>query len=635
MPVMIVIFSFLLLLVNLGLSVPGETIKPSIRVSFIYATLIFGAVIALSTEVLSFFSLFRFAPLLIIWVGILLGLLVWLIKSIRAGKRINIPKVHPDKYQTLIIISASVILIILGVLAYVVPSSNYDSMTYHMSRVMHWIENGSVAPYPTNISRQVWQNPFAEYSIAQLMILSQSDRFANFVQFFSMIASCIGASLIAKELGNNNEGQLTASILVLTIPMGILQSTSTQNDYVVAYWMVCFIFLTFKYLKDQSLLNSLWLGLSLGLAMLTKALAYVYAAPFVLLLAVFILVKLNRRAFINVFVIVSSVLFINASFIGRNYSVYGNLVGTDRNTRYTNESISVSAITSNMIKNTGLHTWTPFSTVNDVVKQTILLLHDRILHIAVDDPRTTYARGAYTVAKNPNNEDFAGNPFHLVLIFYALIIWLITKSLRGSKSITVYALLLSLAFIIFSGYLKWQPFNSRLELTYFVLWTPFISTVITHQKSRFLGRFVPALFLILALPWVLLNYDKPIIPNPRSIFALERSEMLFYDRPDLLQPYSEAIDYIKSVDSRSTGILLNSNDWEYPLWAIANYYSPSEGHYAFHHVILNEEGVITTDATVPEYIISSLDDQITVFDDSGRQYEIVWKSSPLVIFKVD
>jgi 4-amino-4-deoxy-L-arabinose transferase-like glycosyltransferase len=40
----------------------------------------------------------------------------------------------------------------------------------------------------------------------------------------------------ARRLG----GRL-AALFCATLPMGILQSTSTQNDFVVAYWLACLV----------------------------------------------------------------------------------------------------------------------------------------------------------------------------------------------------------------------------------------------------------------------------------------------------------------------------------------------------------------------------------------------------------
>ena len=153
-------------------------------------------------------------------------------------------------------------------------------MTYHMSRVVHWIQNKSVWHYPTHILRQIELNPWAEFAITHLQILSGGDYWANFVQWFFMLGSLIGVSLIAKEFGADARGQVFATVFAATIPMGILQSTSTQNDYAVSFWLVCFVYYGILIQKATKWQYVLAFGASLGLAFLTKGTAYLYAIPF-------------------------------------------------------------------------------------------------------------------------------------------------------------------------------------------------------------------------------------------------------------------------------------------------------------------------------------------------------------------
>ena len=52
--------------------------------------------------------------------------------------------------------------LLLGIVALTAPPNTWDSMTYHMPRVEHWIENRNVEPYPTHILRQLSLGPGAE-----------------------------------------------------------------------------------------------------------------------------------------------------------------------------------------------------------------------------------------------------------------------------------------------------------------------------------------------------------------------------------------------------------------------------------------------------------------------------------------
>ena len=153
-------------------------------------------------------------------------------------------------------------------------------MGYHMSRVMHWIQQGTVAHYPTHNLKQLYQNPGSEFAITQFQLLSGGDYFANSVQWGSMVMSLVGVSLIARQLGCDRRGQLLAVVLCATIPMGILQAASTQNDYVLSLWLVCFTYFSLLIVQaGVTRSTAIYIGASLGLVILSKGTGYIYAFP--------------------------------------------------------------------------------------------------------------------------------------------------------------------------------------------------------------------------------------------------------------------------------------------------------------------------------------------------------------------
>ena len=106
------------------------------------------------------------------------------------------------------------------------------------------------------------------------------------VQWLSMAGSLLGVSLVAKQLGANSSQQVVVAVFAGTLPMGILQATSTQNDYVVGFWLICFVHFGLQLISlkswDEALPDSLKTGIALGLAVATKGTAYVFALPFAL-----------------------------------------------------------------------------------------------------------------------------------------------------------------------------------------------------------------------------------------------------------------------------------------------------------------------------------------------------------------
>jgi hypothetical protein len=140
-------------------------------------------------------------------------------------------------------------------------------MIYHMARVANWVDHRSIRCYPTHILRQLFFGPWAEFAITNLQILAGSDRLANMVQYASMLGSAVGVSLISKKMHADAQGQLLAAVFCATIPIGILEASGTQNDYVTAFWFLCFLNYIFDFVSDASpklSRNAVMGGASLG-----------------------------------------------------------------------------------------------------------------------------------------------------------------------------------------------------------------------------------------------------------------------------------------------------------------------------------------------------------------------------------
>ena len=193
------------------------------RESILASAVIWGTLVALSTEVMGFFHAIARPFLVLFWVLVLavsLGLILRNRQEIQ--RKLNKPKVDGALAWGML----GVIVIYLGLtflVAIIAPPNTNDSMQYHMSRVMHWMVNRSVDFFPTPSDRQLWMPPFAEYAILHFQVLAGSDRFANLVQWMSMFGSVIAASLVASRLGAGQKGQLFAALFAVTLPMGVLQ----------------------------------------------------------------------------------------------------------------------------------------------------------------------------------------------------------------------------------------------------------------------------------------------------------------------------------------------------------------------------------------------------------------------------
>ena len=571
------------------LAIIFENRNQEIRSSILSATVVCGVFITVTTEFLSFFRLLKFFPVLLSWLSLTIGLgIIYyrLIGSKKDNSLFNNPgKIFKENkislFPRLLLGGVAFIVVTIGLIALIAPPNTWDSMTYHMSRVVHWIQNHSIANYPTYNLPQLFHPPFAEFVIMHLQILSGGDRFANFVQWFAMFGSIIGVSAIAKELKADVRGQVFAAVFCATIPMGILQGSSTQNDYAVAFWLVCLAYYVLMAVKaENNQIPLFFIGASVGLATLTKSSAYVFAFPFMLWFGLVKLKSLGLKVWKPILIITAIFIFINLNHYLRNYELFGSLLGTPKNfsLEYKIEVFTIPTFISNVLKNLSLHVDIVrhlglqqfISPLTGVFAKILGIIHT-IIGVNLNDPRIT--SGAYSVPGISFDENTAGNPLHLFTILIAIAYCLIQRKLRNDKYLIAYLLAMIVGFLIFCLILKLQPYQSRHHLTLFVLFSSFVGLVLSRFKNYRFINIILVIFLLTSLPWVFNNKFRPINAEA-NIFNLTRTQQYFINRPKLEKPYIETANFILSKECSNVGLSLGTGKtvgnryWEYPFWAL-------------------------------------------------------------------
>ena len=170
----IIFFFFLIIGISLFLYDSG-----SIKESFIQSYLILVGLTVLMTEILSLFGMLVFPVVLGVWIAFCVIATGWLVYLVFKEKRNPVADFKDQVFRLkdlswldkLILIVIAFILVITLIVAISAPPNNYDSLTYHMARVAHWIQQGSVKYYPTAIERQNYAQPLTEYLIMQEFVL--------------------------------------------------------------------------------------------------------------------------------------------------------------------------------------------------------------------------------------------------------------------------------------------------------------------------------------------------------------------------------------------------------------------------------------------------------------------------------
>ena len=539
------------------------------------AFVMFGVAVSLLTELQSATHTLTHAGSTIGWGVFVLALLVVL----RARRGPAAPPGEQGPFPILAFTVIAAFLAITLVTALVSAPNSYDAMTYHLARVERWIQQGSLAPFATFDTRQLFMPSWAEYALLQFQLLSGGDHFANLVQWLCYAGSCAGAAMLALSLGGSRTARNVAAVLVATLPMAIAQASGTQTDVAAACWAVIACAWGYAMLRSEApRRDMLFCALSLGLAAATKQTGLLFAAfGLVPAVAALFLGRRSGRAATLVLASGVAVALLAGPQLIRNREVFGAMQG---------DSVWVSdaamgthapgAVTCNVLRNLSLHFGTPSGGVNEAVAGAAAA-GCRAVGANPDDPRTTW-NPRFIAAPWTTHEESAPNPLQLVLIFVAfLLTWWVTRS----GAVRWFPVAMISAIVAFSVALKWQSYNSRLETPFFALALAWGALAVERLRPRWRQALVSGL-AITALPAAVCNYTRPlaairaIAPRP-SIFQLPRELTYFMYDPALARPYLDVAHRIAATDCRDVGMHTWPDAWEYAVMAVVHADRPEVG----------------------------------------------------------
>ena len=628
-------FHLLIFLHLNGSPAAGSAAAGDWRRGFILATVLSGVIVAVSAELLSLLGALNQPGVALVWSAAALIALwtAWRKGTAREGlRRLRAGLRDLDRVELAIIATLVVLALLLLLVAWVSPPNNVDSLIYHMSKVVHWAQNESLRHYAAINHAQLIRPPWAEMAILHLRTLFGSDRPANLVQWFSMVVSVVAVSGIAGLLGGSVKAQLLAAAAAFSIPMGVLQSTSTQNDYAAALWAIALAYLVLLgMIRKSPSIEVAALACSVGLGMLTKGTFFAYAAP---LLVWQFLPKLRRSQFKSLLLhgtaIAAAAVVLNLGFWSRNVVTYGGPYGPSEAVR-----LSLGRVQS-LIPGFVLPTLSapqeeptlgapedtapstgggekkriPFSAgpdasdfaaeseergllngtaIEPVIEYGRLILgmagwnlitpssavNNWIMSVLGTAP-SIYGESYLAILRGQawNHEDTAGNPLHLLLFGFSLLILAATRfkgvgRLGAAYTLSVIAAYVFLPTVASAGAGNW---GIRYQLPFFVLACPVIAWGLSALRWRSLPDAAAGLLLISALPYMVFNNTRPIVgktPWPtrvHSVFVAPPPEILLAMAPEAREAFVGMAEGIAAIECDRVGLWIDSGDLEYAFW---------------------------------------------------------------------
>jgi len=559
-------------------------ILPDWRLSWVFAFLLTGAFCVCAAELASAFNSLDRPALASIWIALDVGLATLLWRKFRRETTDQLLEVRQwgakflgcDRVTRWLYGLGLAFALVLGVISLRAPQFVWDCKTYHVPRMLNWIQDKNLRHFPTSDIRRVAYDPGAEIASTTLYLLDGSDRPINLVSWFSVLTAAILASFLTELLMESEPLRKKAAVagafafvLVLTIPEGLIQAISTENDFVAAAWNLTLACLTVLFLRDnENWFYSVGIGLSLALGICTKATTLISAAPF--LTVAFIVLAWRRRpraAFALAGILAVTVMLLNAPWFLRNDTAFGRFLGPESISKINvNSSFTPDRCVANIFRNLSFYTATPSpaltSSLNNVLRT---LIH--FTGQTPEDPSAVvpYHEHQFTLhflmpgRADPGSGDGIGNIQAWLILCAAVFLWRLP--LRNALGYCAFCGVAG--FCLSCSYLRWHPWLFRLHITYFVLALPVVAVALAVTAHRTIIAGIAVICLINAILILSFNDQAPAYALNRK---LSHEELLFGSSQELSKPCVALSEDI--IRRGCTNVLLKTDAYrfDYGLW---------------------------------------------------------------------
>ncbi|MCG5440528.1 ArnT family glycosyltransferase, partial [Micromonospora foliorum] len=483
--------------------------------------------------------------------------------------------------------------------------NNFDSQTYHLPKVEHWVAQGDLDFWPTAIHRQVTIPPGAEYLLLHLRLLTGGDSLHNLVQWAAGVVCLLVAARITAQLGGGRRAQLLTAFVLATTPMVVLQATSTQTDLICAAWVACAATLALDGLRRRTGWGTLLgLGAATGLTAVTKTSGLIAVGPLLVLwgLAQLRLARtgqstpastpaaggggrswpvggLARTVGGSVLILVVAAVVVGP-FLARVTAEFGHPLGPPRlresipMERHDPASIVVNAL---RIGHTAFDT--PLAPLRRAGAEVIVSGAEAI-GVDPQDRAITFGRELFPEPAWYPDEDRVAFPLAGALAVIGAVIALARPrrvAAERAGSLRAYAVVVLTAVLLHTAMIKWQPWGNRLLLYAVVLAVPLAGLWLDALlRNRAGGRRTVATVAAVtvlatsALAGVLaLSYGFPRrLVGAGSVFTTSGWDTRFLRRPQWADEFRWAATAVQDSGARRIGLVQQNDNWEYPWWLL-------------------------------------------------------------------
>ncbi len=463
--------------------------------------------------------------------------------------------------------------------------NNWDSLTYHLSRVGYWSQNETLRHFFTVNPRQNIYPINGEVLLLWVYASLKSDTGFGLLQWFVGILSSILVFKTSQLISMNKRQALCSALIYITLPLIVLESSTTQNDMLVAFFVFCSVYFLMSGLKKASNEHILISSISAGIAFGTKPTFFLAVTGVAISVIYYYLsaYKKNRGKFLhyeNDKKLIPRWMLYSFGFIlllgMYNYAL--NFVGTKNlfggKSAYAISQYSLDGFIANisrvLYRFIDMSGWPnaliPHSLFNFVGKVCKALFD--LFDIKYNMPAATEPVLPFKFAINHRcNTDFSyfGPIGFMVIIptFFSNLLKLF-KNKKGVHPFKAWLVIIP-AFILvsFSILLKYNEWNGRFFIMFATLLSPLYGYVYYSGKNIWKNVYKIAVICIIPITVIISLKENEHKPLPWGLMD-SKLEMRCKTRPEIHVIFKFIEDNVEA--NRNIGLIICGDDYDFLLF---------------------------------------------------------------------
>ena len=429
--------------------------------------------------------------------------------------------------------------LVLLVFTIIYPQNTSDSMYNHLSRIAHWLQQGSLKPYASFTAFGI----VFPYNNSLLMMWSMlflhSDQFTGLVQWCASLILAGTIYGLSLELGFKPKQAALSALIFLTFPIILLESMTAQNDILTAAFFLSAVYLFIRGFKHSSRTSIFFSALSVALAAGTKQ-YLILAAPGFLLIFIYFLLQKNipdrKKLAVNfvIFTLVSTLLFGSYAYIQNTLNYHSPIGPKDLDTIYSGAPVSSSLSQKLAFNSSRLFTQfvsceglpLPWEDRCLVAKSTFfkgifaspnfdLESHQYLLEADCSDTCFAYS------TRYPLNEESAWYGILSWILLLPGILVALVESLRKKQWLPLLLIVTALIYFLCISVIKngWDAYVGRYLILSVALVMPFAGYLLSDRKlvQRIFTTLIVLASCFIFTYTILNNDSKPILTKQKMV----------------------------------------------------------------------------------------------------------------------